>query len=177
MPMPSQEKESEKILPLPETPLEIIQEKAPQEGQIQEEYPISEKATMEKPEEATPETQRSGLKEKSELLISIETILSSENLTKIFKDLPSRYDKNFREHNGMPSKEDFLKKGEEAAKKVEDIYNRQEITVEKIRDAVHEWLSVLPEMKNNDPFLEQEELNIVHGIVEYFEQLLQKPIE
>lgn len=176
MPITPQEKEIEKIIPAPEVAPEVFEQNLQQENRVDgdeaqrpEIIPAQEPAT-------TPETQEVASAEKSETLLEIEKLLSSENLIKIFNDLPSESEAGQNKKLGIPTKEMFARKGDETALKIEALI-QQEITSDTIQKIIHEWLAMLPDMENDDPFIEQEELNIIHSIVEYLEKKLQKQIE
>lgn len=79
--------------------------------------------------------------EKSETQKEIEAILS-ENLTSIYQNLPDAL------------RQQFKKKGEETATKIEKIINQAKIAVDKILGLIRAWLLIIPEI--NKFFLERE---------------------
>jgi len=81
------------------------------------------------------------LKEKSEVLKEIESILS-EGLEEPYQSLPDNL------------KKDFKQKGEETASKIEELVNQAKIMVHKIVDLIKNWLCIIPGV--NKFFLEQE---------------------
>ncbi len=81
------------------------------------------------------------LKEKSEVLKEIESILS-EGMEESYQSLPDDL------------KKDFKQKGEETASKIEEIVNQARIMVHKIVDLIKNWLMIIPGV--NKFFLEQE---------------------
>lgn len=176
MPITPQEKEREKIIPIPEVEPEVFEQNVSQENRVDTGDTWLPEIVPTQETVATPETQEITLMEKSETLLEIKKRLSSENLTKIFNKLPMESEAGQNKKLEIPTKEKFAQKGDEAAKKIEALI-QQELTLEKIQEIIHEWLLILPDTKNNDPFIEQEELNIIHSIAEYLEKELQKQIE
>lgn len=79
--------------------------------------------------------------EKSETIKEIENILS-EGLEPIYQSLPEAI------------REQFKKKGEETASKIEKIISQAKIAVNKILNLIYNWLKIIPEV--NKFFLEQE---------------------
>ena len=177
MPMPPREKEMEKIISTPETPAGNFEKNYREEISKAEENVSPQEIISPTAPGISREAQEPQPETKDEILIEIEKILSSEMITKIYNELPSRNSPKSNILKGTPFKEDFLHKGEEAAIAMHENYQKNEITVHGLQDMVREWLSMLPEMENHDPALEQEELDIIRGLKEYFEKLLQKPIE
>lgn len=180
MAIQAQEKNPDKIPAVPETPKETIERKTESEEGV---IPWIEKTSEQKevmaqaPEAKGIETEVAREAEKSELRLNIEKILSSENLTKIFNELPSEFEAREDGKNNVLTKEQFAQKGDETALEIEGLISGQNVTIKKIQEIIHEWLILLPDMKNEDPFIEQEELNVIHILVEYLENILQKQIE
>lgn len=81
------------------------------------------------------------LLEKSETIQEIESILS-ENLEPYYQNLPEAV------------KEQFKKKGEETAVKIEKIISQTKIAVKKILNLIVNWLKIIPGISRF--FLEQE---------------------
>ncbi len=81
------------------------------------------------------------IKEKSETLKQIESILS-EDLEDIYKSLPDNLKREFKE------------KGEKTASKIEQLVHQAKIVVHKIVDLIRRWLLAVPGV--NKFFLEQE---------------------
>jgi hypothetical protein len=77
---------------------------------------------------------------KSEILKEIENILS-EDLEPVYKNLPAALQEQFR------------KKGEEAATKIEKLISQTRVTVKKILELIYNWLKIIPGV--NKFFLEQ----------------------
>ncbi|MDD2646990.1 MAG: hypothetical protein PHV78_03895 [Patescibacteria group bacterium] len=78
---------------------------------------------------------------KSETLKEIENILS-EDLEPVYKNLSAALQEQFR------------KKGEETATKIEQLISQTKFTVKKILELIYNWLKILPGV--NRFFLEQE---------------------
>jgi len=177
MPTPPQEKEMEKIIQTPEIPSENFEEKNRGEIQTPQQEALPQEIISPAPPDASQEAQGPKPETKDEILIGIEKILSSEIITEIYNELPSRNTPKKNVMKGMPFKEDFLHNGEAAAIAMHENYEKGEITVHGLENSVHEWLLMLPEAESHDPALEQEELDMIRSLKEYFEKLLQKPIE
>lgn len=79
--------------------------------------------------------------EKSPSLIKVESVLE-EGLADIFYSLPD------------DKKEEFKQKGEEAAKKIDELLNAAKVSAKKIFDVLKEWLSLVPGV--NKFYLSQE---------------------
>ncbi len=78
---------------------------------------------------------------KSEIVKEIENILS-EGLDQVYQNLPATM------------REQFRKRGEETASKIEQIISHTKIAVKKILTLIFEWLKIIPGV--NRFFLEQE---------------------
>lgn len=125
---------------------EIIKPEIKSEGLEKKEVPQPEKmgeAPSTKPAVHLPFVKKRPevVLEKSETLKEIENILS-EGLETVYQTLPEAM------------KEQFKKKGEETASKIEKIISQAKIAVNKILKLIYNWLKMIPGV--NKFFLEQE---------------------
>ncbi len=146
---PNQELEPKIKQPLESTGLEkpVVPESGIETGEQKEVLPL-EKAgeaqplsQISKPSAVQKKAQPTIVLAKSETVKEIENILS-EGLESVYQNLPAAM------------REQFKKKGEETASKIEKIISQTKIAVKKVLALIFDWLKIIPGV--NRLFLEQE---------------------